>query len=94
MAPDKLIHESKTNVSIMLDPLFYGESNDYVVYVKNKGGAKALISFQQGVSEPNGCRIEDIMRILIDKQMSFGYSKPKAIQSLIETLEYIKRGSK
>lgn len=88
---DKIVHESKTNTTVMLDPVFYGESNDYVVYVKDKGGAKAIINFQKGVEKLNGCRIEDIMMILIDKQMSFGYSKPKAIQSLIEMLEYIKR---
>ena len=86
------IHTSRLNTTVMLDPEFYGEANDYAIFPAGSGAATALISFQKGVTEANGSEVESIMRILIDKQTHIVGERYRAIKSLIEMLEYMKRG--
>lgn len=76
----------------MLDPEVYGEANDYAIFPAGSGAATGLISFQKGVVGNNGCWVDDLMRVIIDKQMHIMHSdKYRAIKSLEEMLEIMKR---
>lgn len=91
-AMNRKIHTSRLNTTVMLDPEFYGVANDYAIFPAGSGAATALISFQKGVTEANGSEVESIMRILIDKQTHIVGERYRAIKSLIEMLEYMKKG--
>lgn len=89
---NETVHKSKTNVVVRLDPEVYGHKNEYAIFPAGSGAACALISFQKGFGEPNGCMVEDLMRVIIDKQMGIANcDRYHAIRSLTEMLEYMKR---
>jgi hypothetical protein len=86
------VHTTKTSEVVMLDPEVYGEGNDYAIFPAGSGAATGLISFQKGVIGDNGCRVEDLMRVVIDKQMHIMHSdRYRAIKALEEMLEIMKR---
>lgn len=89
---NETVHKSKTNIVVRLDPDVYGDKNEYAIFPAGSWAACALISFQKGLTEPNGCMVEDLMRVIIDKQMGIANcDKYRAIKSLEEMLEYMKR---
>lgn len=89
---NETVYKSKTSTVVRLDPAIYGPKNEYAIFPAGSGAACALISFQRGVTEPNGCMVEDLMRVLVDKQMGIANcDRYHAIRSLTEMLEYMKR---
>jgi hypothetical protein len=88
---DKSIHKSKHSQIVALD--FHPAHTEYAVLPPDGSNkAFALISFQRGPFEPNGCTVEDVLRVCIDKQQEY-YDRYRAIQSLIDSLENMKRES-
>lgn len=87
---NKTIHKSKHSRVVALDPKFYPEKSEYAIVPAEGGPAFTLISFQRGPFEPNGCTVEDVLRVCIDKQQEY-YDRYRAIQSLIDSLENMKR---